>query len=235
AGDNASTSRVGATALFLLSRLSTTNPGSLVTPRFLQLLDLRNEGSYLTAPAANRYGADWMSGGSGNDVAFGQDGNDAVSGGGGDDYLEGNGGGDVIRGDRLLTDVAPLDPGVSVLSVAAPETSIAAFGPASPAWPADADPSSTNDQGSGATPAGQDDILGGSSIPGFRDTGDSVEGDGSADFALADNGTIARQLTGSAGSYHNAVYSARYPTGHVPADATIVRQHDDAIDTKYGV
>jgi Ca2+-binding RTX toxin-like protein len=233
-GDNAVISRVGPTASTLLNRMSTTNPGSPTVPRFLQLLDLKNSGSYLNAAPATSRGNDRLSGGSGNDVMFGQDGDDAISGGGGDDYLEGNGGADAIRGDLLLVDTSAPDPGVSVLSTPVPETTLPAFTAAAPGWPADADPSATGDVGTGATPAGQDDILGGSSIPGFRDTGDSIEGDGQADFVLGDNGTLARDSAGAPGSLTNAVYAARYPTGHVPANAVIVRHHDQAVNIKYG-
>jgi Ca2+-binding RTX toxin-like protein len=230
-GDNAVTSRVGGTASFLLNRISTTNPGNLVTPRFLQLLDLKNGGSYLTLPALTRFGADWISAGSGNDVAFGQDGNDAISGGGGDDYIEGNGGQDVIRGDLLLTDTPPNDPGRGVPVVNTPETPQVA--PPNGFWPG-AQSSGSDLDGTGATPAGQDDIIGGSSIPGFRDTGDIIEGDGEADFVLGDNGTLARDVQGSPGSLTNTVFTARYPAGAAPANAVIIRHHDPAENVKYG-
>jgi len=232
-GDNAVTSRVGAVSTYLANRLSTSSPGNLVTPRFLQMLDLKNGATFLTPPASTHFGNDWVSGGPGTDIAFGQDGSDAVSGGGGDDYLEGNGAADVMRGDLRLSDPAPQDPGVSVQDSPTDETTVHAFGAVSPAWPTDTDPASTADDPASA--AGQDDVLGGSSIPGFRDGNDFIEGDGEADFVLGDNGTLARDVSGAAGSQQYAIFAARYPTGSAPANAVIIRHHDQAVNIKYGV
>ena len=39
-------------------------------------------------------------------------------------------------------------------------------------------------------PDGQDDQIGGSSIKGFRDTGDTQLGNGGADFQIGDNGEV---------------------------------------------
>jgi hypothetical protein len=45
---------------------------------------------------------------------------------------------------------------------------------------------------------------------------------------------LARDVIGMQGNYSNAVYTARYPSGNVPANAVIVRHHDEATNTKYG-
>lgn len=207
-GDNALVVRIG-------TRTSTTDrlgsvAGTRMAARNITLLDL-NAPDIRTAPAANLYGDDRVSGGSGVDVLYGQDGNDQLSGGAGADYLEGNGGYDVLQGDLLLA-----QPGGHT-----------ATSPLNTTWPGSP---SAPDVLEGSGPDGQDDLLGGSSIAGFRDTGDSVEGDGGADFELGDNGTLKRTVTGPDGSAAEAVFTARYPAGQVPADATVIRAHDPAVD-----
>lgn len=52
-----------------------------------------------------------------------------------------------------------------------------------------------------AAPDGQDDIIGGSSIRGFRDGGDVIEANGAHDVVLGDNGTLLRSILGGAGAY----------------------------------
>jgi len=97
-----------------------------------------------------------------NDLLLGQDETDYISGGGGADYLEGDGGTDVLRGD---------------LPLAAP-SSETVVSPLSGVWPgAPAAP----DIIEGAQADGQDDIVGGSTVSGYRDDGDAVEGDGGDD------------------------------------------------------
>lgn len=155
--------------------------------RWVRLLDKAEP------PAADRFGGDQLSGGSGVDVMFGQDGRDLLSGGSEDDYQEGNGDLDRLWGDRLLSDVG-------VESVPEPLASAR----------------SAFDSLQGAQgPHGQDDQIGGSSIKGFRDTGDFIYGDGAADFQLGDNGQLVRTIT--AGDY------VRYVEANT---TTAVRQPD---------
>jgi hypothetical protein len=79
----------------------------------------------------------------------------------------------------------------------------------------------------GATgPDGQDDLIGGSSAKGFRDTGDTIEADGADDVVLGDNGSLIRAVTGSPGAQTERVYADRYPNGTPPAGATVARTHD---------
>ncbi|MEU6073691.1 calcium-binding protein [Micromonospora sp. NPDC047074] len=173
-------------------------------PRIVVLLDR-------AAATAGRYGDDRISGGDGVDTLWGQDGADALTGDGDGDYLEGNGGTDVLRGDSALgaagrSTVAPLpDPG----------------------WPGD--PAAPADLVGDGTPAGQDDLIGGSSAPGFRDGADVLEGNGADDVLLGDNGSLLRSVTTVDGSPTERVYTERYPTGAVPADATRARTHDPAL------
>jgi Ca2+-binding RTX toxin-like protein len=153
--------------------------------RFIRLHDLADP------PAAANFGADSITGGEGIDVAFGQDGGDFVTGGAGEDYLEGNGAKDRLGGDRTL----------AALGAPAFPASVAGF----------ADYASAEPELSGpAAPDGQDDQIGGSSIPGFRDTGDVIFGDGAADFQLGDNGELLRTIVD--GAY----------TTYVEANATTV-------------
>ncbi|MEO8555026.1 MAG: calcium-binding protein [Actinomycetota bacterium] len=199
-GDNGAILRTGTPSRVTLRM----GAAGLMTPRQIQLFDLRNGGSYLTAPPEDRSGSDQLSGGSGNDLVFGQDKTDYISGGGGADYLEGDGGADVIRGDLPL-------------SVVSTETTVV---PLSGSWPGSASDASTLE---GSALDGQDDIVGGASIPSFRDAGDTIEGDGGDDAVLGDNGRMVRTVTTIAGVQRDAVYAERYPSGALPADATTIR------------
>lgn len=190
-------------------RLGST-PGTAMTPRIVQPYDLSNGGSILNAPSADRYGSDRISGGAGVDLLYGQDGTDYISGGPDSDYIEGNGGADVIRGDKSLDDPSGHTPVPAVVD---------------PGWPGAA---SSADELTGTGTDGQDDLIGGTSRRGFRDTGDSIEGDSGDDVELGDNGTLLRTLQGSPGSLTEKVYTDRYPNGAVPADATRSRVHDPA-------
>ncbi|MFG2054475.1 hypothetical protein ACGFI9_10610 [Micromonospora sp. NPDC048930] len=178
--------------------------GNAFGPRIVVLLDR-------AAATANRYGADRISGGDGVDTLWGQDGDDALTGDGDGDYLEGNGGADTLRGDNPLgaagrTTMTPLpDPG----------------------WPGD--PAAPADLVGAGAPDGQDDLIGGSTAAGFRDTGDVVEGNGADDVVLGDNGSLLRTVTTVNGKPAERVYTERYPTGAVPADATVARTHDPAL------
>ncbi|MFI7431219.1 hypothetical protein ACIBPB_29920 [Micromonospora sp. NPDC049836] len=178
--------------------------GAPFGPRIVVLLDR-------AALSPSRFGADRISGGDGVDTLWGQDGDDALTGDGDGDYLEGNGGADSLRGDGALgaaghATVTPLpDPG----------------------WPGDPSPAAEL-VGAGA-PAGQDDLIGGSAAAGFRDTGDVLEGNAGDDVLLGDNGSLLRTVTTVNGSPAERVYTERYPTGAVPADATAARTHDPAL------
>jgi Ca2+-binding RTX toxin-like protein len=221
-GDNAVTNRAATPSPYLFRVGSN---GVIETQRSLQLLDLRWGANYLVAPTRNVAGGDALAGGGGVDVVFGQDGNDLITGGGGDDYAEGNGGHDTIYGDRTFAD---LPAGVVSVALAAPV----------PAWPG----SASGDADANA-PAGQDDLIGGSSIQAFRDTVDEVHGDGAADFILGDNGTSVRDIVTSTApqtplSYADAIaatsgltnriYAKRYDPNNVPADAAFVRHGTSA-------
>ena len=184
--------------------------GVITERRALRLLDLSNGGSELTSPHASRFGADQLSGQGGTDVLLGQDGDDAISGGSQDDYAEGQGNADVIYGDRLLAAVGITPPVV--------------------AWPGS--PSAGFGADGGAD--GQDDLLGGSSRPGFRDAGDTVHGDGVSDFILGDNGTSVRTVDEVAAlTFADRVYTLRYP-GTLPAGAAKIRHSDPAyVSTRF--
>lgn len=163
----------------------------------------------LTAAVDGRHGDDRISGGSGVDLLWGQDGGDYLSGGGQADYLEGNGAADVLRGDLPLSASS-----AQTIVVPLPD----------PGWPGT--PGSAEDlEGSDPTD-GQDDLIGGSSAAGLRDGPDAVQGDGADDVVLGDNGSLLRTLQGAPGSLSERVYTQRYPTGAVPADATVARTHD---------
>jgi Ca2+-binding RTX toxin-like protein len=211
-GDNALVLRTG-------SRAHTTDRiGSVantrMTKRSIQLFDL-NGPNYLTAPSMSLSGNDRLSGGSGTDVMYGQDGNDQMSGGPNGDYLEGDGGNDIERGDLRLDQVGH-----------------ATTTPLVVAWPGS--PSAFDDL-EGAGPDGQDDLIGGSSLPAFRDGNDSIEGDGGSDFQLGDNGTLMRDVQGSDGSASERVFVQRYSnTSPLPADATVIRIHDPAVPNPNG-
>ena len=192
-------------------RVSTT--AHVMARRKITAFDLRNGGSLLQPPTRQTFGNDQLSGGAGVDLVQGQDGNDVLTGEAGDDYAEGNGGDDAVYGDSLLSSVTTL------LS--------------SSAWPT----RSLEPLGESDSPAGQDDLLGGSSIQGFRDGSDVVHGDGSADYALGDNGQVVRDIQDAANanitdttaltpaSYplHNRVYARRY--GPVPPTGAAFVRH----------
>jgi Ca2+-binding RTX toxin-like protein len=197
AGDNAIITRV-APFSDLTNRIGST--GQLTERRALRLLDLSPGGSVLSTPPADRFGADQLSGQAGVDLLLGQDGPDQLAGGSGDDYAEGQGANDTVYGDRSL---AAAGVGLPVV-----------------AWPGS--PSAGYDADTGAD--GQDDLIGGSSRAGFRDTADIVHGDGVSDFILGDNGSAARDVLTDPNDGHlsDRVYTLRYPPA-VPAGAAKVR------------
>lgn len=169
----------------------------------------------LTAFNDGASGPDVLSGGEGVDVEFGQDEADKVQGGPGDDYQQGNGAGDTLVGDSVpdqLVGLVPASVALAGKQSEEPELS----------GPAAAD--------------GQDDQLGGSNIVGFRDAGDTVYGDGEADFQLGDNGQLTRTIVNDA----YAVYEERYPDEEPPANAVIERNAErydvttDATGTYFG-
>ncbi len=166
-------------------RLGST-PGQAMTPRLVQMWDRSVGSGYLTAPPATRFGGDQISGGSGVDTLWGQDGIDAISGGAGADYVEGNGGADVIRGDSALADVSAR--GLSRPTMTNLD------------WPGTGTDASARDGADG--PDGQDDLVGGTATPSFRDEGDDIEGNGADDVILGDNGALVRTLEGTAGSLY---------------------------------
>lgn len=202
AGDNAVLTRV---APFdpLTVRVGTGT--AKIEPRSLRLLD-RSNGGLLNPPDAIRFGADLISGQAGVDVLLGQDGADVISGGGDDDYVEGQGGADTVYGDAALSPVPAEPTGLR--------------GSASPGFALD------------SAPEGQDDLLGGSSTQGFRDTSDVIHGNGSSDFVLGDNGTVKRDILGSgAGPFTDRVYTKRY--GPVAADRAKVRIAGTGTSTRF--
>lgn len=162
-------------------------------------------------------GGDYVLGGDGVDALWGQDAGDAISGGPDDDYAEGNGAGDVVRGDEpvlTLTEGGIPDAGVPGVPVPAA------------AWPGTA--TVVPETG----PDGQDDLIGGSARSGFRDGGDTIEGDGESDVALGDDGTLLRDPAESAGTWTDRVEPDRYPADTAdpayPARLFAVRLHDPA-------
>ncbi len=188
-------------------RLSSSG-GNPMAQRLVQRYDLQSG-------PADRFGADRMSGGSGVDVLWGQDGGDFLAGDGDADYLEGNGAADVLRGDRGLG--APSS-----------ETTVVPLSNAD--WPGAA---SGPDQLVGDAPDGQDDMIGGSTIQGFRDGGDAFEGNGADDVQLGDNGSLKRTLQGQPGSMKEQVYAERYKIGAVPDNATVSRTADIGPSTRF--
>jgi Ca2+-binding RTX toxin-like protein len=185
---------------------------AVMTARIVGLLDRRNgsgDAGWRIAPPAGRFGGDWISGGDGVDALWGQDGGDYLSGGGDADYVEGNGGDDVIRGDRLLSE-------------ASSETTVPPV--ADPGWPGT--PSAAALLDGPGTAGGQDDLIGGSAAPGFRDGADPIEGDAEDDVLLGDNGSLIRTVVEQGNESFERVYAERYPTGAVPANATVARTHD---------
>jgi Ca2+-binding RTX toxin-like protein len=210
-GDNALVLRTGPRTS-TTDRLGTVAPGTRMTARNISLYDL-NGLTPLSTPAATQFGDDRLSGGSGVDVMYGQDGNDQMSGGPSDDYMEGNGGDDILRGD------ARLDQPPALLGEAA--TTLL-----STVWPG-AQSGFGDLEGLGAD--GQDDMMGGSSIPAFRDGNDQMEGDGESDFQLGDNGTLKRDVQGADGNATERLYLVRYNPAAVPANASHIRMHDPAV------
>ncbi|WP_404392007.1 calcium-binding protein [Humibacillus xanthopallidus] len=192
-------------------RLGSTS-GTAMTPRVLQPWDRMVTAGFLETPTAGRWGFDRISGGDGVDVLTGQDGNDALSGDSGADYLEGNGGSDQLFGDLSLDAVS--EHGTTVLALAA-------------AWPGSASPAALL-VGTETAP-GQDDLIGGTSTPAYRDGPDTIEGNGADDVALGDNGSLLRTLSGAPGAQSERVYADRYADGAVPSDATRSRTHDPAL------
>lgn len=209
-GDNGQISRplAGQSPTSVTVRLGS-KPGQATPGRIIEQWDRSTGGSYLTAGPANRFGADRISGGDGVDVLHGQDGDDAITGDGGADYVEGNGGDDLVFGDLPLDGLS--EHGLTVPALKAD-------------WPGSPSP---RDLLIGVNPTGgQDDLIGGTSMPGYRDGNDTIEGNAGDDVVLGDNGTLLRTLVGPAGSQTEKVYTDRYPNGAVPADATVSRTHD---------
>ena len=198
---------------------------------WLRRLDLSVDGPALLGDPAGRYGGDRVSGGTGVDVIFGQDGGDFVSGGPHDDYAEGNGGADVMRGDRYLTDAAltnvlpPAGPPETADRVV-PQTEV---GPLVDTWVGTAGP--VIDLEGPAAPDGQDDLIGGTTLQGFRDGDDRIEGNGEGDFQLGDNGALVRTYGAPDGNgvRKYQVFTKRYPSGQVPANAVVIRHNDPTI------
>ncbi len=213
-GDNGQVLRpgVGTTPTRATVRLGST-AGVAMAPRLAEMWDRAAGSGYLGNPSLTRFGDDQLSGGEGVDVLWGQDGDDAVSGGAHDDYAEGNGGADTIRGDAALAD--PSDRGLQGPTLDDPD------------WPGTA--TAITERDGAVLPEGQDDLVGGTSTPGFRDDGDGVEGNGADDVALGDNGSLVRTLEGDPGSRTERVYTDRYPDSEVPATATRSRTHDPAL------
>ncbi len=213
-GDNGQVLRPGtATPTRVTVRLSST-PGQAMTPRLVQQWDRSVGSGFLALPSATRFGADQVSGGSGVDTLWGQDGDDAISGGADADYVEGNGGADVIRGDSAVDAFSGRGLARSVLSSAS--------------WTGSGTPVGTRDGAD--SPAGQDDLIGGTSTPRFRDGADAVEGNTGDDVLLGDNGSLVRTLQGAPGTWTERVYADRYPDGAPPPDATVARTHDPALE-----
>jgi Ca2+-binding RTX toxin-like protein len=232
AGDNAAMLRLNADANpNYTSKFSNrlTPDGGIVTSRWFRRLDLVNGGSYLNE-ATDRFGGDLVSGGKGVDVLFGQDGDDFLSGGADDDYAEGGGADDQIRGDLNPDDTAPTNqfppsyPNTTDVTVDETEDPP----PIAGAWPGS--PGPAVDLLGPAGVHGQDDLIGGSTLQGFRDGNDSIEGDDQADFELGDNGALVRDYSPDGlGGYRYAIYTERYPIGTPPPNAAIVRHNDPTI------
>ncbi|AXG12708.1 calcium-binding protein [Intrasporangium calvum] len=212
-GDNGQVLRPGAgqTPSSVTVRLGSTS-GAAMTPRVIQVWDRSTGTGYLAAPPASRYGADRISGGDGVDVLLGQDGDDVITGDAHGDYVEGNGGADSIFGDLAFGTAS---------AHGTPATPLAATWPGTPS-------AAALRVGTSTTP-GQDDLIGGTPTPAYRDGGDTIEGNGADDVILGDDGSLLRTLQGTPGSLTEQVYTDRYPDGDVPADATRSRTHDPAL------
>jgi len=222
AGDNARIISIAGTSGTISSRVFTRlgSTGALIRPRIITLLDL-NGVSFLTPPSPIRYGGDQIDGGAGNDLAFGQDGADYITGGTGDDYVQGNGGADVIKGDFPLDQAAP--DGLVIGSFINPADwagnpsglSVLFYVPPAPSSVAGSDGTNC----AVILTQCQDDLIGGSSIQAFRDANDQIEGDYGDDFELGDNGTLVRDVAGSA----ETTFTLRSP------NTTKIRHHDDSM------
>lgn len=194
-----------------------------VIARWVDLHDLESAAGDPSSPYhAELAGRDQISGGTGDDFAFGQDESDWISGGPESDYLEGNHGSDFVFGDRSLAAAATVTQVVD----AGPIPAVATVAP-EVADCATADDTQLN--GPAGRTDGQDDIIGGSSLEGHRDSdqtsligfyygdrrhgptvdmwGDFLFGDGAADFMIGDNGTIARVLNGAGDKYITYSYN----------------------------
>ncbi|MBB6625724.1 hypothetical protein H5V45_00190 [Nocardioides sp. KIGAM211] len=165
---------------------------ALVPGRGIALYDLVGTATSTTAGTVGHFGADAISGQTGSDVLVGQDGTDAISGGSNDDYAEGGGAADALHGDVALT------------------TAEIVLAPAGSAW-------TTPVKDDATLAEGQDDLVGGWNLAGYRDGADVIRGDGGADFVLADNGSVTRVV--DAGK--DRVYTPRY--GTLPVGAAKVR------------
>ncbi|GAA6526297.1 calcium-binding protein [Intrasporangium sp. DVR] len=212
-GDNGQVLRpeTGRTPSSVTVRLGST-AGTAMAPRIIETWDRSMGTGHLEGPPATRYGNDRVSGGDGVDVLLGQDGDDVITGDAHGDYVEGNGGVDSIFGDL---------PFGTASEHGTPATALVA------AWPGT--PSGAALRVGTSSTAGQDDLIGGTPTPGYRDGGDTVEGNGADDVVLGDNGALLRTLQGSPGALTEQVYTDRYPDGAVPADATRSRTHDPAL------
>ncbi|MGN6754643.1 MAG: calcium-binding protein [Intrasporangium sp.] len=213
-GDNGQILRPspGETPASVTVRLGST-AGTAMAPRIIETWDRTTGTGYLGTPDPTRFGDDRISGGDGVDVILGQDGDDILTGDAGDDYIEGNGGADKIFGDLAL------DAGSVHETAKPPITGVT--------WPGTASPRPLLIGTS--TQAGQDDLIGGTSTPAFRDGDDVIEGNGGDDVVLGDNGSLLRTLVGAPGAQSERVYTDRYPDGAVPTDATRSRSHDPAL------
>ncbi|MDQ3620579.1 MAG: calcium-binding protein [Actinomycetota bacterium] len=120
-------------------------------------------------------GPDQIFGGQAEDFAFGQDRDDWVFGNTEADYMEGNGATDRLYGDRARGSVTLPTAVAGLPGTESAEAEL--FGPTGT--------------------EGQDDQIGGSSLPGHRDALDWVHGDGEADFQHGDNGPLTREFSGA--------------------------------------
>ncbi len=174
---------------------------ALVPGRGITLFD--RAGPMPATAIAGHSAADAISGQGGVDVLLAQDGDDLVSGGGDDDYVEGQGGADTIHGDVPLTggELVPASDGA--------------------AW-------TTPDADAATYTAGQDDLTGGWSTQAYRDGDDEVHGDGSHDFVVGDNGSVARVLDGTT----ERVYAPRYAFA-APGQAKVRVAGNGAASTRF--
>ncbi len=203
-GDNGLILR-GGTTTPVLRRAST--DGTLVAGRTVIRFD----------QATANGGSDYLLGGDGVDALWGQDGADAIFGGKHDDYAEGNGGNDALFGDQIVAVTGDREhPAAGVAGIAMPVA----------AWPGEA--ASPAEKG----PDGQDDLIGGSSVAGFRDGDDRIQADGESDVVLGDNGSLLRDPVESGGSWTDRTEVDRYPenprSNERPDRLFTVRVHNPA-------